>query len=193
MYTAKNQRPIMPVSGLFDDAQHTYASPEELPQVLRQRCHGDWLVQGRGLFTWSVFRVYEASLLVQQPLTASAIETNFNTVAPFALDLNYLRNVSAAQIAQTSVAEMIRLTDVDPIRAVQWGQQLSAVLPDVGLGDRLIGLFEPNHAVTFFSNDQYLGGVVEPDFVPAFASVWLDPKTKAPALRAALLNLSAQI
>jgi|UniRef100_UPI00404790D4 hypothetical protein len=183
----------MPVSGLFDDAQHAYASPEELPHALRQRCHGDWVVQGRGLFTWSVFRVYEVSLLVQQPLSASAIETGFNTLAPFALDLNYLRNVSAAQIAQTSVAEMIRLTDVDPIRAVQWGQQLSAVLPDVGLGDRLIGLFEPNHAVTFFSNDQYLGGVVEPDFVPAFASVWLDPETKAPALRAALLNLSAQL
>jgi hypothetical protein len=56
----------MPVSGLFDDAQHAYASPEELPHALRQRCHGDWVVQGRGLFTWSVFRVYEVSLLVQQ-------------------------------------------------------------------------------------------------------------------------------
>lgn len=181
----------MPVSGLFDDALHAQVSPEALPLALRQRCHGDWVVQGRGLFTWSVFRVYEASLVVQQPLTAQAIESHFNTLMPFALDLNYLRNVSAAQIAQTSVAEMIRLCDVDPVRAVQWGEQLCAVLPDVGLGDRLIGLFEPNHAVTFFSNDQYLGGVIEPAFVPAFASVWLNPKTKAPALRAALLNFSA--
>lgn len=182
----------MPATGLFDDAQHTHASPEALPLALRQRCHGDWFVQGRGLFTWSVFRVYEASLVVQQPLSAKAIESDFNSLMPFALDLNYLRNVSAVQIAQTSVAEMIRLCDVDPVRAVEWGEQLGAVLPDVGLGDRLIGLFEPNHSVTFFSNDQYIGGVIEPAFVPAFASVWLDPKTKAPALRAALLNFGAQ-
>ncbi len=181
----------MPVSGLFDDAQHVHDSPEALPHALSQRCHGEWSIQGRGLFTWSVFRVYEASLLVQQPLTAAAISTNFNALSPFALDLNYLRNVSAVQIAQTSVAEMIRICNVDPIRAVQWGEQLGAVLPNVSLGDRLIGLFEPNHSVTFFSNDQYLGGVIEPAFVPAFASVWLDPKTKAPRLRAALLNLSA--
>jgi hypothetical protein len=130
---------------------------------------------------------------VQQPLSVNAIETDFSTLSPFALDLNYLRNVSAAQIAQTSVAEMIRIGDVDPIRAVEWGEQLGAVLPDVSLGDRLIGLFEPNHSVTFFSNDQYLGGVIEPAFVAAFASVWLDAKTKAPTLRAALLNLSAKI
>lgn len=183
----------MPVSGLFDDANHTHASLEALPQAFRQRCHGNWFVQGRGLFTWSVFRVYEASLLVQQPLTVDLIETDFNHLAPFAIDLNYLRNVSAAQIAQTSIAEMIRLCDVDPIRAVEWGEQLGAVLPDVSLGDRLIGLFEPNHSVTFFSNDVYLGGVIDPAFVPAFAAVWLDPKTKAPALRSALLNLSADI
>jgi hypothetical protein len=183
----------MPVSGLFDDAHHTRASLEALPQAFIKRCHGNWFVQGRGLFTWSVFRVYEASLLVQQPLTANSIETDFNNLAPFAIDLSYLRNVSAAQIAQTSIAEMIRLCDVDPIRAVEWGEQLGAVLPDVCLGDRLIGLFEPNHSVTFFSNDLYLGGVIDPAFVPAFASVWLDPKTKAPALRSALLNLSADI
>jgi len=183
----------MPVSGLFDDAHYAHASPEALPQALRQRCPGDWAVQGRGLFTWSVFRVYEASLLVQQPLSVNAIETDFSTLSPFALDLNYLRNVSAAQIAQTSVAEMIRIGDVDPIRAVEWGEQLGAVLPDVSLGDRLIGLFEPNHSVTFFSNDQYLGVVIEPAFVAAFASVWLGAKTKAPTLRAALLNLSAKI
>lgn len=183
----------MPVSGLFDDAHRSHAGPESLPQAFRQRCHGDWHVQGRGLFTWSVFRVYEASLLVQQPLTAHSFATDFNNLAPFAIDLNYLRNVSAAQIAQTSIAEMIRLCDVDPIRAVEWGEQLGSVLPDVCLGDRLIGLFEPNHSVTFFSNDVYLGGVIDPAFVPAFASVWLDPKTKAPTLRAALLNLSADI
>lgn len=181
----------MPVTETIDDAHANQTSTSALPKALQERCPGSWVVQGRGLFKWSVFRVYEASLLVQKPLSAAAIATDFSALAPFALDLNYLRRVSALQIAQTAVGEMMRLFDVDPVRASEWGEQLSGVLPDVELGDRLIGLFEPNRSVTFFSGDTYLGGVIEPSFVPAFAAVWLDPETKAPALRAALLNLSA--
>lgn len=179
----------MPVSQLSDGVAIPDASQPSLPLAVHQRCEGSWSVQGTGLFKWSVFRVYQALLYVQQPLTPQNIATDFNALAPFALDLHYLRNLTAAQIAQTSASEMIRLCDVDPVRAAQWAAQLSGVLPDVGLGDRVVGLFEPNRSVTFFSNEIYLGGVIEADFVSAFAAVWLDPKTKAPGLRAALLNL----
>jgi hypothetical protein len=181
----------MPVTQLFDDAPCFEADKSVLPQAVHERCPGSWSIQGTGLFKWSVFRVYEASLLVQQPLTPEAIETDFGSLLPFALDLRYLRNVSAVQIAQTSASEMIRLCDIDPVLATQWGEQLAGVLPDVGLGDRIVGLFEPNRSVTFFSNETYLGGVIEPAFVAAFAAVWLDPRTKAPGLRAALLNLKS--
>jgi hypothetical protein len=179
----------MPATQLFDDASGVDMNKSELPLAVQQRCQGSWSVQGAGLFKWSVFRVYEAALFVQQPLTPESIATEFESLAPFALDLHYLRNVSAVQIAQTSASEMIRLFDIDPVRATELGEQLAGVLPDVGLGDRLVGLFEPNRAVTFFSNEQYLGGVIESAFVPAFAAVWLDPRTKAPGLRAELLNL----
>ncbi|MFO7747528.1 MAG: chalcone isomerase family protein [Orrella sp.] len=179
----------MPLTSTFDDApQHNHPSGG-LPSSVASRGEGQWHLQGTGLFRWSVFRVYEASLFVQAPLSAEAIADCFDELPPFALVLNYLRNVSAAQIASTSVSEMIRLRNVDPIVAAQWGQQMAELLPDVSLGDKLIGLFKPGQGVVFYANASELGEVAHTTFVSSFASVWLDPNTKAPALRASLLGL----
>lgn len=169
----------MPASSTFDDAN----AVAELPQALRQQFGDHWQVLGHGLFSWSVFRIYRAALHVSGE--------RFSMKARFILDLNYLRNVSAEQIAQTSVQEMQRLADVSPQTAAKWGRALSQCLPDVGLGDRLLGVFDPGVGVHFFRGEKALGTVEDPDFVPAFAAVWLDERTRAPALRAKLLALKA--
>ena len=175
----------MPVSATFDDASKIAA----LPEALEAQFPGHWQVHGQGLFTWSVFRVYRAALHVQGD--------EFDTAAPcasaepFALDLNYLRNVSADQIVQTSVQEMRRLREPDEAALALWGEQLQAILPDVGLGDRLVGVFVPGKGVSFFGREAALGQIDDPAFAEAFAAVWLDAQTRAPALRANLLGLSA--
>jgi len=169
----------MPVSARFDDAP----AIAPLPEALTAQFGGDWHVHGQGLFTWSVFRVYRAALHV--------CGESFAADSLFALDLNYLRNVSAQQIVQTSIDEMQRMGDFDPDTADHWGELLLSILPDVGLGDRLIGVFEPGVGVSFFSRDAVLGRIEDPAFVTAFAAVWLDPRTRAPALRAQLLSLAA--
>jgi len=168
----------MHVSAAFDDA----SKMATLPQALGEQYPGQWHIHGQGLFTWSVFRVYRAALHVQGD--------GFDAGAPYALDLNYLRNVSAEQIVQTSVEEMRRLCGIDDARLAQWSEQLRAILPDVSLGDRLVGVFMPGAGVTFFSREALLGQVEDPAFVDAFAAVWLDAQTRAPALRAQLLGLS---
>ena len=167
----------MPVSASFDD------SPKiaPLPAALAARFSGDWHVHGQGLFTWSVFRVYRAALHVTGE--------GFSDKALYALDLNYLRNVSAEQIAQTSVEEMQRIAGVDAATAERWGELLLGILPDVKLGDRLIGVFEPGVGVAFFGRDGALGEIADPAFVHAFGAVWLDEQTRAPGLRAKLLGL----
>ena len=186
----------MPLSPTFDDGPALKRLSDALPEPVMARCPGSWTVQGSGLFCWSVFRVYEATLFVQAPIKPQALDrqlaNDFDGLPPFALLLSYLRNVTATQIASTSVNEMIRLHDVDPILAAQWGEQLSAVLPDVHLGDRLIGLFEPGHGVSFFANEAFVGRVAHAQFAAAFAAIWLDSRTKAPALRNALLGQSGQ-
>lgn len=168
---------IMPVTASFDDA-HKIAP---LPTAVSARYSAQWHVHGQGLFTWSVFRVYRAALHVTG--------NGFSADSMYALDLNYLRNVSAQQIVQTSVEEMQRIAGVDAATAEHWGELLLGILPDVKLGDRLIGVFEPGVGVSFFGSDGALGEIADPGFVHAFAAVWLDEQTRAPGLRAKLLGL----
>jgi hypothetical protein len=169
----------MPPSATFDDAN----AVAPLPQALRQRFGSTWQVLGHGLFTWSVFRVYRAALHVT--------DEGLSAGSPFVLDLNYLRNVSAAQIAQTAAQEMQRLTDMTAPTAAKWGQVLEGLLPDVGLGDRLLGVFEPGVGVHFYFGEKSLGAIEDAGFAAAFAAVWLDERTRAPGLRAQLLALQA--
>ncbi len=167
----------MPSTSSFDDSQEI----KPLPKVLADQFPGKWKVQGKGLFTWSVFRVYRMAL------HACGV---FNPEKPYALDLNYLRNVSAEQIAQASVQEMQRISGVSEAQAQSWGEQLLAILPDVRLGDRLIGVFSPGTGVWFCNADRALGVIQEPEFAAAFSAIWLDPQTRAPKLREHLLGLA---
>ena len=61
------------------------------------------------------------------------------------------------------------------------------IVPDVGLNNRLIGCFIPGQTVKFYSESALLGEVSDPHFAEAFAAIWLDPETRSPALRLALL------
>jgi hypothetical protein len=104
------------------------------------------------------------------------------------LDLSYLRKLSSQQIKTISVQEMQRLAPSKAEQAVIWGQELESIVPDVGLGDRLVGWFKPGEGVHFFSQTHALGSILNADFVHAFAAIWLDPRTQRPALRLALLG-----
>ncbi len=107
---------------------------------------------------------------------------------PYALDLLYLRNLSAQQIVQTSIEEMVRLRPAFKELTDGWGHSLEHIIPDVGLGDRLIGVFEPGHGVSFYSGHQRLGQINSDAFADAFGAIWLDEKTQSPSLRSALLG-----
>lgn len=99
-----------------------------------------------------------------------------------------MRNLSAQQIVQTSVEEMVRLRPSCLDESQVWGETLNEFIPDVGLGDRLVGVFEPGQGVSFFSGHQRLGAVKSDAFADAFGAIWLDEQTRSPSLRTALLG-----
>ena len=150
-----------------------------LPAVLTADFALDWKVCGSGVLTWSVFRLYRATLHVPGV---------FDTDRPFAIDLSYLRRIPADQIVERSIDEIRRLRSPDQETLTRWQGALSALIPDVSLGSRLIGVFEPGRGVSFYSDAQRLGEVCDPKFAEAFAAIWLDPQARSPALRAALLG-----
>ena len=105
---------------------------------------------------------------------------------PLALRLDYQRSIAGAVIARASVLEMRRFSD-DRQRLAAWEAQMSQIFPDVQPGDHLVGVYRPEGAY-FYQDEHLLGAITSPGFAAAFFAIWLDRRTSAPELRAALLT-----
>jgi len=132
---------------------------------------------GSGEFRRFGFLVYEAALWAgddpQRP--------------PLALRLTYKRDIEGRAIAEASVREIRALGVVDENQLKRWGELMGRLFPDVREGDSILGLYLPEGA-RFLLNGRLLGGVDDPVFARAFFGIWLDVRTSAPELRAALLR-----
>lgn len=107
---------------------------------------------------------------------------------PLALDLVYHRSVSGQTIVEASIDEMRGLVVGQEARLKHWREAMKPIFPDVRAGDRLIGLYRSDGA-RFYRNGHRIGGIDDPAFAAAFFGIWLDVRTSAPELRAALLRL----
>lgn len=132
---------------------------------------------GSGEFRRFGFLVYAASLWAgDDPLRP-----------PLALQLTYKRNIAGAAIAEASVKEIRQLGLADEATLVRWGGLMAGLFPDVRPGDAIIGEYRAGSAIFHF-NGRLLGRIEEAAFARAFFAIWLDARTSAPDLRAALLQ-----
>lgn len=135
---------------------------------------------GSGEFRRFGFLVYEASLWAgEDPMRP-----------PLALQLTYKRNIAGAAIAEASVKEIRQLGVADEATLARWGGLMAGLFPDVQAGDAIIGEYRPDGA-GFHYNGRLLGRIEEAAFARAFFAIWLDARTSAPDLRAALLQRGA--
>ena len=105
-----------------------------------------------------------------------------------ALELHYLRDFDAKDIAQRSLKEMRRLRKITPAQEKEWMAQMLQVFPPIRKGDRLLGFQRPGEAAVFWHNGQLRGEVADAEFTSLFFGIWLSPRTSAPGLRQALLG-----
>lgn len=105
---------------------------------------------------------------------------------PLALRLDYRRHIEGRAIADASVNEMRRFVADDSLLPA-WGEQMRRIFPDVRPGDHLLGVYRPD-AARFYQEERLLGVIAMPGFAEAFFAIWLDARTSAPELRAALLR-----
>ncbi|HRD67860.1 MAG TPA: chalcone isomerase family protein [Candidatus Competibacter sp.] len=137
-----------------------------------------------GLKRWGSGELRRFGLLIYE---ATLWAEEHPTRPPLALEITYRRSVSGRRIVEASIAEMRGLNVFDEIRLERWRGAMIRIFPDVRAGDRLIGLYLSRGA-HFYRNEAWIGGVEEPEFAEAFFSIWLDVRTSAPDLRAALLR-----
>lgn len=133
---------------------------------------------GSGEFRRLGLSIYRATLWTTE---AARVEP------PYALAIEYRRRISGPRLAAASLDEMRALAKVGEERLASWGRRLEAVFPDVQPGDVIVGTHRPQGA-SFHHNGRWLADVDDVEFAQAFFAIWLDPRTRAPELRAALLQ-----
>lgn len=157
------------------------AHAQALPQPLVEAHHGPRLKEvGHGRLKWLGLHVYDAKLW--------AAEGTFAFERPFALALRYARDFKGAKIAETSAEEIERLGFGSAEDRERWSAQMKRIFPNVAAGHELVGVNLPGKGVRFYHDDRPIGEIDDPEFARAFFSIWLDPRTRAGDLRAALLG-----
>lgn len=159
---------------------------DALPAAVAASAPAGMQATGRGRFTYWGFEVYDAALWAARGFRAAQFAQH-----AFVLELSYLRNFSAAEIARTSLAEMRKHGRFDDGQAERWQAQLARLLPDVRRGDRIAGLHRPGEGAAFFHNGRPVGELSDPQFARLFFSIWLGEATSAPQLRQSLLSGAA--
>jgi hypothetical protein len=140
-------------------------------------------LQGQGTLRYFGLRVYDAVLWTNTSLAAAAA-----SATPLALELRYARRLRGPLIAERSIQEMRRQTEIDDARARRWLDAMSRLFPDVDEGDRITGVHRPGEAARFHVNGRFVGELRDADFARLFFGIWLSPQTSEPQLRAALLG-----
>ncbi len=137
---------------------------------------------GSARLTYWGFKVYDAVLRV-----APGFRHREFAAHPFALELSYLRDFEAEDIARRSIEEMQRQQPIAPGLAAQWQRALEKAFPDVKAGDRITGLNLPGGGVRFITNGTPTGEIRDAQFARLFFGIWLSPQTSEPRLRESLL------
>lgn len=163
----------------------TLPARAELPaavQALAPESPAQWRALGQGEMRWLGFRLYEATLWVSGE--------RYQDSAPFALQLRYAREISRDRLVSSSVSEMRRLGWRDEAQLRRWESALESIFPDVAAGHVIVGVSLPGRGAAFFHDGRPVGEVADPEFARAFFAIWLDARTRAPELRARLLQES---
>ncbi len=170
-----------PQAAASGPATSTAATAPLLPAELTAYAPA-WEARGSGVLKFFGFKVYDVSLWVTNA------KAPFSYARPFALDIRYATNVAGKDIANTSLIELQRISPSSPEQVTAWSKLMDSLFVDVKAGDRLVGVHLPGVGARFFLNGKLLGESADAAFSEAFFKIWLDPKTKRPELRAALLG-----
>lgn len=135
---------------------------------------------GEGTMTVMFWDVYRAQLYSpEQPYQL--------TSRPQALSIVYLRDIKKTDLVEATKDQWQKIGFTHP-HIPQWLILLEDIWPNVNKNSQLV-LRVDTLTSTFYHNDEVIGTLDDPDFGPAFISIWLSENTTRPELRKQLLGL----
>ena len=137
---------------------------------------------GEGRFSVLFWDVYDVKLF--------GPNGEWSTNKPFALSIQYLRDIDGKDLAARSVEEMRMQGLNDEKILTEWYTTMKNIFPDVKKGSELTAIFKPGQYTKFFANDQEIGIVEGDEFLNWFSGIWLSEKTSEPELRQQLIGNS---
>ena len=111
-----------------------------------------------------------------------------NSLAPLALEFNYMMDIEAADLIDETINQWRELDLEEHPDEKQWAEQLYSIWPDVADGDQLIFRIDERLHSRFYYNQEWVGTIESKDFSERFAAIWLSEKTTAPKVRKKLLG-----
>jgi hypothetical protein len=134
------------------------------------------------------FSIYRAQLW-RPPLIAGQAPW---ADVPFALELTYSRAISRDDLVEASIKEIRRLSPSagNSRLMARWEREMQQAFVDVRAGDRITGIYVPGEGARFYICENLRHVVRDEAFAKAFFAIWLDPRTRDPALRAQLLGVA---
>jgi hypothetical protein len=153
---------------------------QALPDAVRQS-EATWRQWGSGEMSWLGFPIYRATLWV-----AGAPTTTPATGATSALQLDYLRDIPRERLVQTSVDEMRRL-GASEAQLQRWERAAARLSRSEGGREHRRRALSGRGAA-FYHRGRATGEVADAEFARLFFAIWLDPRSRSPSLRAALLK-----
>ncbi len=139
---------------------------------------------GKGRLSVLGFQVYDARLWAAPGFASAGYASE-----PLGLELSYLRDFKALDIAERSLKEMRRSSPISAAQATQWLAELQRVVPDVKKGDRILGIHRPGAGADFWVNGKRAGAIDDAEFARLFFGIWLSPSTSEPQVRSQLLGM----
>lgn len=135
---------------------------------------------GEAVLKYLFWDVYRAELFA--PAAA------WRADAPFALSLNYLRDIDGVDIADRTISEMRDQGFNDEARLSAWQTALRKIFPDVSDGTNLTGIRDKAGNTIFYRDGKKIGEIADQVFTRRFFDIWLGEDTSEPTLRRALLG-----
>lgn len=137
---------------------------------------------GAATLRYLLFDVYQATLFAK--------DGRLSPGQPFALSLDYLRNLKGDAIAKRSIEEIRGQGFDDEAALARWGEKLKQIIPDVSKGTNITGVYDAEKVTRFYRDGKAIGQIKEPEFGVRFFDIWLGQKSSQPKLRDQLIGVS---